>query len=218
MSASAPVYRSAPPGTVMQDVPAYLRGEGMGLAWHVVASRKQVGLQNGKDPAYQWWVSFYAPVNPGSNQYQLKYRIPGNSELVPTVTKAHGAQLYFPMETVKIVGAAELERTGIQDVVLATHSSAADCGGASVTVFGVNAHTGAVEPRVDVNNGCELNAAIVSHGKLHAVALTGPYYGPKAALCCPTKNNASALLYQAGSKWVVTPSYFSIAPRPAVQH
>lgn len=201
-------YDIAPPGQVVQDTVAYLSGEGMNSAWHVVASRKAVGKQMGKTPVYQWYLSFYAPAQ---NGVKLVYQLPNNShELLSRVTKAHGADLYFPQQDVKIVGAAEFQQSGVQDVVVWDHQSGADCGSADVTVFGANSG-GHVVQRVHVQNGCALQAKIVRHGALSAVQLSGPYYGRNAPMCCPTKPKASALLSYSGGTWSVTPNYYIIS-------
>ena len=120
------MYNNPPPGTVVQDVVTYLSGEAMNSKWHVVSSRVPVGRQNGKEIAYQWYLSVYAPA---ANGWNLRYRSPGpGTTLLSRVTKAHGAQLYFPMQSVKIVGGAELEQPAVQDAVVQIHESAADCG------------------------------------------------------------------------------------------
>lgn len=207
-AAPKPHYDKAPPGEIVQDTVAYLTGEGMNSAWHVVASRKMVGKQNGKDPVYQWYLSFYAPVQTGA---KLIYQLPNDShELLSRVTKAKDAQIYFPQQELKIVGAAELRRAGVQDVVVWDHQTGADCGAADVTVFGANAQ-GKIEQRVHVENGCDLQARIVKHGALSAVQLTGPYYGPSAPLCCPTKPHAAAMLAYRNGQWRVSPNYYTIS-------
>src|SRR5581483_9555528 len=135
------------------------------------------------------------------------YRSPGaGTTLLAKVAKANGAQLYFPMQSVKIVGTGELEQPGIQDAVVQVHESAADCGSSTVAVFGAGS---SMKPRVRtaVQNGCDLEASFVKYGQMQAVQLTGPYYGPKAAMCCPTKPKASAKLTYSGTirGWSVTP-------------
>ena len=206
---AAQKYDSPPPGQVMQDVTAYLSGEAMNSKWHVVASRKLVGKQMGHTPMYQWYLSFYAPDGNGGGK--LAYRLPNkDGELLSRVTKAPNAAMYFPQQDLKIVGAAEFEKAGVQDVVVWDHQTGADCGTADVTVFGADSR-GHVRQRVHVENGCDLNAAIVKRASLSAVRLTGPYYGPKAALCCPTKPNASALLSYARGTWSMTPNYYTIS-------
>jgi hypothetical protein len=210
-AATAPQYDRQPPGQIVQDVTAYLSGEGMNSAWHVVTSRTLAGKDMGKTPVYQWYLSFYAPAQ---NGLKLVYRLPNASGfVVPKVTKAHGAQMYYPMSQLKIVGTAELEQSGVQDVVVQSSAAAADCGLATVAVFGSKNASGAptVEPRVAITNACALKASIVKSGSLQAVQLNGPYYSAKAALCCPTKPNATAKLSYAAGKWNVSPQYFMIS-------
>ena len=205
----SPKYNNPPPGTVVQDVVTYLSGEAMNSKWHVVSSRVAVGRQNGKQPAYQWYLSIYAPA---PNGWTLAYRSPGpGTTLLAKVTKANGAQLYFPTQSVKIIGGAELEQAAVQDAVVQVHEQAADCGSSTVAVFGAGS---SMKPRVRVavQNGCDLNASIVKYGQMQAVQLTGPYYGPKAPMCCPTKPSATAKLTNSGAirGWSVTPNYFRI--------
>ena len=208
-AAMAPNYNNPPPGKVVQDVVTYLSGEAMNSRWHVVSSRVAVGRQNGKEPAYQWYLSIYAPA---ANGWTLAYRSPGpGTTLLAKVTKANGAELYFPMASVKIVGGAELEQAAVQDAVVQVHEQAADCGSSTVAVFGANT---SFKPSVHVavQNGCQLDAKIVKYGNMQAVQLIGPYYGPKAAMCCPTKPKASAKLTYSGTirGWNVTPNYYRI--------
>ncbi len=202
-------YSNPPPGAVVQDVVVYLAGEGMSSRWHVVSSRSLVGKQNGKQNAYQWYVSIYAPVGNGWN---LTYRSPGDgTKLLGTVTKVKGAQLYLPQQSVRIVGGAELEQPTVQDAVIQVHESSADCGQSVVAVIGA---LPSLHPaiRTTVVNGCDLQASIVKYGQMQAVQLTGPYYGPKAPMCCPTKPKATAKLTYSGQirGWNVTPNYFKL--------
>jgi hypothetical protein len=201
-------FNVAPPGQIVQDSVAYLSGEGMNSRWHVVSSRQLAGRQMGKQPVYQWYLSFYAPWE---NGWKLVYRLPNaQHELLSRVTKARGAQMYFPQQDVRIVGAAEFEHPGVQDVVVWDHQSGADCGTADVTVFGANAK-GQIGQRVHVENACELTATIVKRGSLVAVQLIGPYYDRAAALCCPAKPRVAATLSYAKGRWNVSPDYFIIS-------
>lgn len=209
-AATHPSFDKQPPGQIVQDVKAYLSGEAMNSAWHVVASRSVAGKHMGKTPVYQYYLSFYAPAQ---NGLKLVYRLPNASTfLIPKVTKAIGAEMYFPIEQLKIVGTGELEQSGVQDVVVQTHRYAADCGSSIVAVFGAKpGGTMAVQPRVSVVNSCSLTASIVKDGALQAVQLAGPYYSPKAALCCPTKPHVTATLAYSKGAWKVNPSYFLIS-------
>lgn len=208
-AASKPHYDVAPPGQIVQDTLAYLTGEGMHSAWHIVASRELAGKNMGKTPVYQWYLSFYAPDGEGGGK--LVYRLPNkDGELLSRVTKAKGAEMYFPLQDVKIVGAAEFERAGVQDVVVWDHQSGADCGDADVTLFGADAKDGVVQ-RVHVQNACSLSTKIVKRGGLSGVELSGPYYGPKAPMCCPTKPKARALLAYSDGRWSVNPNYYIIS-------
>lgn len=195
----------------MQDIVAYLSGEGMSSRWHVVASRAQVGKQMGETPVYQWYLSVYAPAS--GDSLRLVYRSPGaGTALLARVTKAQTAQMYFPFQEFRIVGAAELERAGVQDVVVSNHESGADCGLASVTVLGADANMH-VRPREQIVNYCSLDAKIVRNGTLQAVQLRGPYYTSTSAVCCPAKPSVTATLAFANGHWSVTPRYFSAPPR-----
>lgn len=209
MTAALP--NQSPPGTTMQRVTAYLSGEGMNSAWHVVSSRKQIGTQDGT-PVYQWYVSFYAPSADG---LKLAYRLPDNDNaLLAKVEKASGAQAYFPHADVRIAGAGEFEQSGVQDVVVQIHQIGADCGMSDVVVFGAGANMRVV-PRVNVQNPCDLQASIVKDGSMSAVRLTGPYYARDSALCCPTKRQVTSLLSFAKGSWRVQPRYFAMqATRP----
>ncbi|HZZ64086.1 MAG TPA: hypothetical protein VFE17_01180 [Candidatus Baltobacteraceae bacterium] len=214
-AAPPPVFDKNPPGTIVQDVVGYLSGEGMNSAWRIVVSRQMVGRQMGKDPAYQYYISFYAPASRG---YRLAYQLPnGSGVLLSRVRKAHGAQLYFPYQSVHIVGTGEFEQSGVQDVVIASKEFAADCGTADVTVFGADSHLN-VEQRVHVSNSCQLQAAIVGSGDRNSVRLTGPYYNSTAAMCCPTKPRAYATLAYKHGAWQVNPNYYIISASLAAHH
>jgi len=187
----------------------------MSSRWHVVASRKLAGKNMGKTPVYQWYLSIYAPA--ANDASKLVYRSPGQGRpLLATIAKANGAQLYFPSQQLTIVGAAELERPSVQDVVVLSRQAGADCGSATLTIFGAGA-SGGVQPRVQIVNPCDLNAAIVREGNLEAVRVWGPYYKPGAPLCCPTKPNASGTIRFKNGTWIVTPAVFAVTPQRHIQ-
>lgn len=194
-----------PMGTVVQNVTAYLSGEGMSSRWHVVTSKV---LRGGTTNAYQWYISVYAP-GPGDDS-KLAFRTPGTNSLLTTLEKANGANMYFPQQAATIVGGAELEQAGVQDVVVATHEAGADCGMATVAILGAN-RGGAVSVRAKLQNYCDLSAKIVSDGAMQAVQLTGPYYKATSPVCCPAKPKATAMLRYRNGRWVETPMLFKFA-------
>ena len=80
-------------------------------------------------------------------------------------------------------------------------------------MFRYDSATSKVGQAVTLQNGCDLQAKIVTPSSGNAyLLLTGPYYGPEAAMCCPTKNKASATLKFVNGKWVETPNYFKLYP------
>ncbi len=198
-------FSPAPPGSAVQSQLVYLNGEAMHGQWRAVASKKLVGSANGNS-FYQWYLSIYA-IDEAT--YRLKFQSPADGGPLAVVTQAGGAKLWFPVQQLRIVGAAELMQPATQQLVVQSHEMAADCGASTVAVLTVNA-AGQVVPAVSVRNGCELNASIVHGSNGDAIALSGPYYGPNAPLCCPTKTHASATLRYADGKWSVRPSYFSL--------
>lgn len=199
-------FSPAPPGTVVQSQVVYLAGQAMHSQWRGVASKKLLGKANGED-AYQWYFSIYRI---DGTVYHLKYQSPANGGPLETSTRTNGAPTWFPVQELKIVGAAQLQEPAVEQLVVQSHAMSADCGGGTVSVFTADAASGAVRPAVSVSNGCELTATIVHGTSGDTIALHGPYYGPNAAMCCPTKNNASATLAYRNGKWVETPNYYQL--------
>ncbi len=179
----------------------------MSSRWQAITSKKLAGRAMGRTPVYQWWLSVYSP--PDGDRAQLALRSPGTSDLLAPVTKAHGAQMYFPLEEIRIVGGAELEHPEVQDLVTVSHVAGADCGTATVGIIGADEQMH-VHLRARVDNYCELNARIVPDGPLQAVRLTGPYYTKNSPVCCPAKPRVTALLRYRAGKWTITPAYFSL--------
>ncbi|HET7813260.1 MAG TPA: hypothetical protein VFL13_02675 [Candidatus Baltobacteraceae bacterium] len=203
--AAYPVLAPAPPGRVQQNITAYLTGEGMSSRWQVVTSKKLAGKMMGKTPVYQWTLSIYAP--PDGDRARLAFRSPGLSDLVPAVQRAANAQMYFPLEDVKIAGTAQLERAAVDDVVVVTHAAGADCGTATVSIIGADPN-GNVSVRHQLQNYCDLKAQIVHEGRRDAVRLTGAYYAHNSPVCCPAKPRVTAMLRYRNGQWIVTPRYF----------
>lgn len=209
----APHYKFVPPppGTVEQNVRFYLNGQSMHGQWRAVVSRKAVGKDlDENETFYQWYLSVYAIGDDGD--YVRKYEAPGQgTALLDVLEKAQGANLWFPRQSMEIVGAASLTGTDAQQLVVAVHQSGADCGSATVTVFRYDAAAGKVVPAVSLANGCQLDAKIIHGAAGDALALTGPYYGPHAAMCCPTKADAHATLRYRNGKWSLTPAYYEMS-------
>ncbi len=204
-------YVPAPPGTIQQSQLVYLAGEGMQSQWRGVISRKAVGRDTDENETfYQWYLSIYA-IDAGGN-YALKYQAPGKgTALLDVVEKASGANLWFPRQSAQIAGVGEFMFPGVQQLVVAAHQTGADCGSATVTVFRYDSASQKVVPAVSLANGCQLDAKVVHGAGGDALQLSGPYYGPKAALCCPTKPKATAVLRYRSGKWRLTPAYYEMA-------
>lgn len=201
---SAGVTWSPPiPGTIVQQTSVGFNGETGAAQWHAVASKKLVGSGNGQS-FYQWYLSIYAPRN---GAYRLRYQSPRNGAPLAHVEQANGAKMWFPVQSVRIVGTATLTHAGAQQLVVQSQEMAADCGTATVTVFATKPG-GSVGPIATVANSCDLAAAISSDGT--SIALTGPYYKADAPLCCPTKAKVTATLRYANGRWSETPNYFKL--------
>jgi hypothetical protein len=206
VSAAEPMhYRYAPnpPGQIVQSVLFYPAGEAMQSQWRAVASRVHLG-----GSAYQWYLSIYS-IDYDAATYRVSYQSPKDGPPLERVTH-YRAGLWLPLESLHIVGAAELRHPGVTDLVVQSHEAGADCGGAEVSIFIYDWTIQKIRRVAYVSNGCAL-AATISHGPLgDAIELTGPYYAPGAPLCCPTKVRAVAYLRYRAGKWVETPSYFPI--------
>jgi len=203
-------FSPPPPGTIVRSSLVYLAGEAMHSQWRAVLSKKRVGAGDNGDAFYQWYLSMYAI---DGTTYSLKFQSPRDGGPLTAVAKAHGAKLWFPMQSAKIVGVGEFIEPAVQQVVVQTHESAADCGASTITVFAYDPKTGKPFPSATVTNGCDLNASIVRAGDRAAIRLAGPYYGPNAAMCCPTKPKATATLRYSNGKWSEAPSYFPLKAR-----
>ena len=194
-----------PPGTMVQEQLVALDG----LAhdrWQAVVSKKFVGSGNGRE-FYQWYLSIYAPR---AGAYRIRYQSPRNGGPLERVAQATGAKMWFPVQDLKIVGAAELMRKHYEQLVVSSHAMAADCGSATVTVFATGM-AGRAAPAVTVTNPCELRAEHRQPaGRPTVLELHGPYYAAGAAMCCPTKAKATAMLSYRHGKWSETPNYFKV--------
>lgn len=203
-SAQMPPYGflPAPPGSVARAESVAFNGSSSDR-WEAVISKKSLGSGSGRT-FYQWYLSIYQ-LRRGS--YRLRYQTPNNGGPLSHVTQASGAKMWFPVQDVKIVGAAPLMQRRVQMLVVQSHEMAADCGSATVTVFGTKPG-GGVGPVATITNYCDLTARIGADGS--SLQLTGPYYAANAALCCPTKPKVTAVLRYSDGKWSVSPNYFKV--------
>ncbi len=201
-------FSPAPPGTVTQNVMLYMAGQAMHSQWRAVASKKLVGTDSGTK-FYQWYISIYQIDN---TTYTLRYQSPMNGAPLDKVTKTHGGGMWFPLQEATIVGAGEFAMQTVDQLVVSSHQTGADCGAATITVFGYNPKTNKVVRNVTVDNGCTLTAKIVrgSNGANDSLVLSGPYYNKTAPMCCPTKPKASATLKYVNGKWVQSPAYYTL--------
>lgn len=212
-AAEPPHYKfaTAPPGSIVQSQLVYLSGEGMQSQWRAVISKQNVG-SSGHRSYYQWYVSIYQ-IDYDTATYHLRYQSPANGGPLDKVEKGATSDApWFPMQSVSIVGVAELMHPGVQNLVVASHQAGADCGSADLTIFATD-RAGKVVPAATVENGCALQATIVHGSSLDTLQLSGPYYDKKAAMCCPTKNHAIATLKYVNGKWVESPNYFKLYPK-----
>jgi hypothetical protein len=205
-------YSPQPPGAIVQSQVFYPAGEAMHSQWRAVLSRKALGNDGKTKTFYQWYLSIYAI---DGTVYHLKYQSPKNPIPFDTVERASGANLWFPVQDGSIAGVGELMGPGAQQVVVTSHQMAADCGSGRVDVLFQDAAVQAIMPTLSVENGCDLSAKVITDSKGVALAVTGPYYGPHAAMCCPTKPKATAIFRFVSNKgWVQTPKYFNVLKTP----
>lgn len=203
-SAQLPSYTfsPAPSGTVVHAEGVSFNGSSSDR-WEAVVSKKFVGSGSGRS-FYQWFLSLYQ-LRRGA--YRLRYESPYNGGPLSRVTQANGARMWFPVQDLKIVGAAPLMQKRVQVLVVQSHEMAADCGSATVMILGTKPG-GAVGPLATITNSCDLAAKIGADGA--SLELTGPYYAANAPLCCPTKANATTVLRYVDGKWKQSPNYFKV--------
>jgi hypothetical protein len=192
-----------PPGTVVAQRNVGFTSASNPAGWSAVLSKEFVGSGDGRK-FYQWHLSIYALVR-GADR--LRYQSPRNGAPLARVEQASGAKMWFPVQDARIVGTAQLMRPGSEQLVVQSHEQAADCGSATVTIFASKPGS-SVGPVISANNFCDLEATIAADGT--SVALSGPYYGHNAPLCCPTKPRASAVLRYRDGNWSETPNYFKL--------
>lgn len=168
--------------------------------WHASVTKTLLGSNDGTT-FYQWAIH----VRHGRTSYDS----PKNGGPLDTVTKAHGAQMWFPHQSVHTLATARLMNGTDEQLVVLSHQSGADCGSADLTVFGYDAAKRRIVPAVTVKNGCDLRVQVV-HGAngRDSLELSGPYYNATAPMCCPTKPKASAKLVYVNGSWMEQPNYY----------
>ncbi len=204
-------YSPRPPGAIVKSQVFYPAGEAMHSQWRAVLSRKALGNDGKTRTFYQWYLSIYAI---DGTVYRLKYRSPKHPIPFTTVERATGANLWFPVQDASIVGVGELMGPGAQQIVIASHQMAADCGSGRVDVLFQDAAMQMIMPTLSVENGCDLSAKVIHDAQGYAISMTGPYYGPHAPMCCPTKPKATAIFRFTNKGWVQTPKYFEVLKTP----
>jgi hypothetical protein len=217
LARAVPTFDHAPPGTITKQLTVYLSGEAMNSKYVAVASRALLVAAKGDAPAqYQPYLTIYAQNNATqASQYTRIYQSPGANDrlhILEKATKSGDSPMYFPVQEVALVGVAELTRPTVQQLVVSTHATGADCGGATIYALGMNGTTLGVQ--LKVTNPCDLSARVVpakAPNGLASLTLVGPYYNATAALCCPTKPRAQSTLRWTGGAWKMTPRYFTLA-------
>ncbi len=132
-------------------------------------------------------------------------RSSGSGNTASDLIAAQSSRMPFTMRF-RMVGAADLTGNGRQQLVTSFWSTGADCGSAVVDVLAYR--HGKYRISLKVSDFCGLGATI-SGSRL---VLSGGYYGHNAPLCCPTIQNARAVVRYDGAagKWQEQPKYFSI--------
>jgi hypothetical protein len=204
---SAFTYSPQPPGSILESRIVYLAGEGMHSQWRAVLSRKAVGTGDDGKRFYQYYLSLYQIEG---STYRLRFQSPRDGGPFTAVTKANGANLWFPVQSARLVGTGEFIAPAVQQLVVQSHEMAADCGLSTVTVFAYDAALKKIVPSAVVTNYCDLQATVENSNSKETLRLAGPYYGHDAPLCCPTKPKAVATLRYLGGRWVQTPQYFPL--------
>jgi hypothetical protein len=200
-------FSPVPPGVIVQNVKFYPAGQAMHSQWRAVASRKLLGT-TGHFVYDQWYLSIYAIMPNGT--YRLQYQSPGTDNFL-SVVKKYSSSTWLPQQSLKLVGVGQFVQPAVEYLVAEQQEASADCGGGEVAVFHYNWTTQRIEKSITVLNNCELNAAVIRDRQGDAIQLTGPYYGPTAPMCCPTKAKATAILRYANGKWTMKPNYFTIS-------
>lgn len=192
----------APVGTIVQNVQAYLAGDGMNSRYRLITSRDPVG----KPPRNQWYLSVYAQDGAAFTQV---FQSPGKTDgwqIVPRLELAAGTTQYFPVESVRIAGVGELMGEARDVAVISVRAASADCGMQTISLIQSDAGPGPIQLLAQASNPCGLRASI----RRNMVLLEGPYYGKNAPLYKPTIAHARATLHFSNGVWIEKPNYFAL--------
>jgi hypothetical protein len=203
-------FSPAAPGSVVQSQLVYLTGQAMHSQWRGVISKRVAGKSSGTT-FYQWYLSIYAI---DGTTYRLRYQSPRDGGPLSKVEKASGGDMWYPLQSAEIVGTAQLMQPAVEQLIVSSHETGADCGSANVTVLSATS-SGKVVPAVSLQNACDLSVRVshASGGNVpDALILNGPFYNSTAPNCCPTKAKAVAVLRYKNNRWVETPNYFKFYP------
>jgi hypothetical protein len=204
-----PTFSPPAPGSVMQSQVVYLAGQAMHSQWRAVISKRVAG-KSSSTTSYQWYLSIYAIDD---TTYRLRYQSPRDGGPLSKVEKASGGDMWYPLQSAEIVDSAQLMQPAVEQLIVSSHETGADCGSATVTVLRTNS-AGKVVPAVTLQNNCDLKVR-VSRGTgaaMDALILSGPYYNSTAPNCCPTKAKAVATLRYRNGTWIEKPKYFTLFP------
>ncbi|HEY1429459.1 MAG TPA: hypothetical protein VGF18_07790 [Candidatus Tumulicola sp.] len=202
-------FSPAAPGSVVQSQVVYLAGQAMHSQWRAVVSKRVAGKGSGVT-FYQWYLSIYQIDD---TTYRLRYQSPRDGGPLDKVDKASGGDMWYPLQSAQIVGSAMLMQPAVEQLIVSSHQTGADCGSANISVMTVTP-SGKVVPAVTLQNSCDLRATVSrgSGSTPDALILNGPYYNATAPNCCPTKAKAVAVLRYRNGRWTETPKYFSFYP------
>jgi len=161
----------------------------------------------------QWRIEIERPTALGGG---IAYQTPGSDALLDRVEKANGANLWFPNQEAQLLGVGRFLPGVRRQLLVRVYQSGADCGSATIALLGLRGKGRSIGRLASVENACSLAAKIVRSARGDELILSGPYYAPDAALCCPTKPRAQARLLYRGGRWIERPRLFKLL-LPAVQ-
>gem|GEM_PF-881920 len=210
---AASQYIPAPPGQIVQTANLNFGGATGGGLYAAVTSRKLLSKAGSTHPQYQPYLTIYRQ-NPEAGTLKQIYQSPSATDDLKLVPRRAAIPnvlaLWMPGVEVNIIGAGSLMETGTQQLVVSVYEFAADCGQVTLHVLRMDAKSQKLQDALQVQNFCKLDGSVSGHSLL----LDGPYYAKGAALCCPTKNDAHAVvIYSVASRsWSETPPYFKLIP------